>query len=143
MSQSSSSQGQLDLFLYRAAAGGGLGEILDQFTPTRRSLTVIVEITPLLLPPSTESQPIPFDSTGDLRIDLLGIPSSSGDRESFSVWENVWNESLPNSAVYELFVHNCPFLFHVTADLLSSGRRRHWRIFGANLPTPIAMLLWI
>lgn len=107
MSQSSSSKGQLDLFLYRAAAGDGLGKILDQFAPTRRSLTVLVETTPLLLPPSGESQPIPFDSTGDLRIDLLGIPSSSGDQRSFSVWENVWNESLPNSAVYELFVHDC------------------------------------
>jgi integrin alpha FG-GAP repeat containing protein 1 len=32
MSQSPSSQDQLDLFLYRAAAGGGLGEVLDHFT---------------------------------------------------------------------------------------------------------------
>ncbi|KAF9647285.1 hypothetical protein BDM02DRAFT_3098371 [Thelephora ganbajun] len=85
MSQSPSSKDQLDLSLYRAAVGGGL------------------ETTPVLLPPSSGSQPIPFDSTGDLRIDLLGIsPSSSGDRESFSVWQNVWNVSRPNSAIYEL-----------------------------------------
>lgn len=33
MSRSPSSQGQLDLSLYRAAVGGGLGGNLDNFTP--------------------------------------------------------------------------------------------------------------
>lgn len=106
MSRSQSSRGQLDLFLYRAAAGGTLGEIVDHFALIERFLTTLVETMPLLLPPSSESQPIPFDSTGDLRIDLLGISPSSGDQGSFSTWQNVWNESLPNSAVYELCVRN-------------------------------------
>lgn len=107
MSQPSSSKDQLDLSLYRAAVGGGLGEIVDDFTLSRRPLTVLVETTPVLLPPSSESQPIPFDSTGDLRIDLLGISSlSSGERGPFSVWQNVWNASKPNSAVYELCVRD-------------------------------------
>jgi integrin alpha FG-GAP repeat containing protein 1 len=106
MSQSSS-KGQLDLSLYRAAVGGGLGEILDDFTSSRRPVTVPVETTPVSLPPSLESQPIPFDSTGDLRIDLLGIsPPSSGEQGPFSVWQNVWNASEPNSAVYELCVRD-------------------------------------
>ena len=107
MSQSPSSRGQLDLFLYRGAVDGGLGEILGGFAPSQRQLMILVETTSLPLPPSSASQPIPFDSTGDLRIDLLGVPSSSsGDQESFSVWQNVWNASQPNSPVYELYVHN-------------------------------------
>lgn len=84
MSQPSPSRDQLDLFLYRAVATGGL------------------ETTPLSLPPSSASQPIPFDSTGNLRIDLLGISPSFDDQASFSTWKNVWNASQPNSAVYEL-----------------------------------------
>jgi len=103
MSQSPSSTDQLDLSLYRAAVGGGLGETLDNFTPSWCPLTVLVETTPLSLPPSSQSQPIPFDSTGNLRIDLLGIsPSSSGGQESFSVWQNVWNASQPDGPVYQL-----------------------------------------
>lgn len=84
MSQPSPSRDQLDLFLYRAVATGGL------------------ETTPLSLPPSSASQPIPFDSTGNLRIDLLGISPSFDDQASFSTWKNVWNASQQNSAVYEL-----------------------------------------
>lgn len=96
----------MDLFLYRAAAGGGLGEIIDYFTPGQRFLTTLIETVPLSLPPSSNSQPIPFDSTGDLRIDLLGISPSSDDQRSFSTWQNVWNGSLSNSAVYELYVRD-------------------------------------
>lgn len=107
MSQSSSPTSQLDLSLYRAAVGGGLGENLGDFASSERPLMVLIETTPLSLPPSSESQPIPFDSTGDLRIDLLGIsPPSSGDQESFSVWKNVWNASRPNSPVFELYIRD-------------------------------------
>jgi len=103
MSQSPSSKDLLELSLYRAAVGGGLGETLVNFTSSLRPLTMPVETTPLLLPPSSQSQPIPFDSTGDLRIDLLGVsPSPSGGQESFSVWQNVWNASQPNSPIYQL-----------------------------------------
>ena len=104
MSQSPSSRDQLDLFLYRAATGGGLGEILDYLMSSQRFIMVLVETMPLSLPPSSKSQPIPFDSTGDLRIDLLGISPSSDDQKSFSTWQNVWNASLSNGAVYELCV---------------------------------------
>ena len=103
MSQPPSSPDQLDLSLYRGAVGGGLGEVLDNRASGRRPLTASVETTSLPLPPSSKSQPIPFDSTGDLRIDLLGVsPSSSGDQTFFSVWQNVWNASQLNSPVYEL-----------------------------------------
>lgn len=106
MSQSPLSRGQLDLFLYRAAAGGSLGEVLEYFTLSQRFLMPFIESMPLSLPPSSESQPIPFDSTGDLRIDLLGISSSSDGQGSFSTWQNVWNASLPDSAVYQLYVRD-------------------------------------
>lgn len=106
MSRSPSSKSQLDLFLYRASPDEGLGEVLDYPMLNRRFLTALIETTPLSLPPSSESQPIPFDSTGDLRIDLLGISPSSGDQESFSIWQNVWNASLPNSPLYELCVRH-------------------------------------
>lgn len=103
MSQSPLSGSQLDLFLYRAAVDGGFGEILGKFVLSERPLMTLIDTMPLSLPPSSESHPIPFDSTGDLRIDLLGIPSpSSGDQETFGVWKNVWNASQPNSPVYEL-----------------------------------------
>ena len=75
MSQSPLLGSQLDLFLYRAAVGGGFGKILDNLVLSERPLMTPVDTTPLALPPSSESHPIPFDSTGDLRIDLLGTPS--------------------------------------------------------------------
>lgn len=40
MSQSPLSNAQLDLSLYRAAEGGGIGEILDNFASVLRPLTV-------------------------------------------------------------------------------------------------------
>lgn len=126
MSQSPSSKDQLDLSLYRAAVGGGFGEILDSSALSPRPLTMLIETTPLSLPPSSESQPIPFDSTGDLRIDLLGIsPSSSGDQETFSIWQNVWNASQPNSPVYELCARDRSCYCRSNTDLLSSGRNQH------------------
>lgn len=106
MSQPPSSNDQLDLSLYRAADGGGLGEVPHPFAPGGHFLTLSVETTPLSLPPSSESQPIPFDSTGNLRIDLLGISPSSGDQGTFSTWQNVWNASQPNGVVYELCVRD-------------------------------------
>lgn len=103
MSQSPLLGSQLDLFLYRAAVGGGFGEIFGDFVLSKNPLMTLVETTPLSLPPSSESHPIPFDSTGDLRIDLLGIPPPpSGDGDTFGVWQNVWNASRPSSPVYEL-----------------------------------------
>lgn len=126
MSQSPSSNGQLDLFLYRAAVGGGLGKIFGDFPLSQCPLMAPVETPPLSLPPSSGSQPIPFDSTGDLRIDLLGISSlSSGDQESFSVWQNVWNASRPNSPVYELYIRDRSCKFRLSADLPSSGQDQH------------------
>ncbi len=59
------------------------------------------DVDPVSLPPSTLSQPIPLDATGDLTIDLLGTSSNSRD---FSLWKNVWNESQEDSAVFEVYV---------------------------------------
>lgn len=45
---------------------------------------------------ATLAQPIPFDATGDMRTDLLGlVPDASGNKKSFvpRVWSNVWDSS--------------------------------------------------
>ncbi|KAN0105511.1 hypothetical protein V8E52_010950 [Russula decolorans] len=80
MSQGASNT-QLSLFVYTPMPGGG-------FYPN-----------PLELPPSTLAQPIPFDSDGQMRIDLLGLQSGSS---QFRVWKNVWNASDPSGPLYEI-----------------------------------------
>lgn len=86
MSQSASTD-QLNLYLYLAHPDGGL------------------DTNPLILPPSTLSQPVAFDLNGDLTIDMLGItPTSASDSSPFRVWQNVWNASQPSGPVYDMHV---------------------------------------
>jgi integrin alpha FG-GAP repeat containing protein 1 len=56
-------------------------------------------VNPIELPVSTLAQPIPFDSDGQMRIDLLGIQQGSS---QLKVWKNVWNASDPSGPLYEM-----------------------------------------
>ncbi|KAF8162813.1 hypothetical protein B0H34DRAFT_295552 [Crassisporium funariophilum] len=89
MSQSSTSN-QMDLTLYQALLNGGLDTS-----------------NPLSLPPSSLSQPIPIDIDGDMKIDLLGIPSSSSSNSKYQIWQNVWNASTTTPTLFEIL--DAPF----------------------------------
>lgn len=80
MSQSVSSA-RLSLSVYPAMPGGGF------------------YMNPIDLPPSTLAQPIPFDSDGQMRIDLLGLQPGTS---QLSMWKNVWNASNPSGPLYEI-----------------------------------------
>ncbi|KAH9483665.1 T-cell immunomodulatory protein [Psilocybe cubensis] len=86
MSQSRSNS-QLDLTLYPSLPGDGFD--IDN---------------PLKLPPSTLSQPIPIDVDGDMKIDLLGMTTSSTGSSSdiFQIWQNTWNASSPNPVLFNV-----------------------------------------
>ena len=51
------------------------------------------------LPPSTLAQPIPFDSDGQMRIDLLGIQPGG---LQLKVWKNVWNVTDSSGPLHEV-----------------------------------------
>jgi hypothetical protein len=57
------------------------------------------DTTPLELPPSMLAQPIPFDSDGQMRIDLLGIQPGVS---QLRMWKNIWNASDPSGLLYEM-----------------------------------------
>ena len=50
-------------------------------------------------PPSTLAQPIPFDSDGQMRIDLLGLQQGSS---QLKMWKNIWNAMEPSGPLYEV-----------------------------------------
>ncbi|KAJ3731690.1 hypothetical protein DFJ43DRAFT_1132384 [Lentinula guzmanii] len=79
--------GPLDLSVYPALTDGGF-DVKN----------------PFLIDSSSQSQPIPLDLNGDMRIDLLGMTPSSqhSSRETFQTWKNVWNASQPHSPLFEL-----------------------------------------
>ena len=55
------------------------------------------------IPSSTQSEPIVIDVDGDLKIDLLGQSSAKG-RDSFQLWQNVWNASDSHSSLFKMCV---------------------------------------
>ncbi|KIO03962.1 hypothetical protein M404DRAFT_26585 [Pisolithus tinctorius Marx 270] len=58
---------------------------------------------PISVPPSTLSQPIPVDINGDMKIDLLGIPTDRrGSSNPMRVWKNSWNASNSEAPLFEL-----------------------------------------
>ncbi|KAJ3763113.1 hypothetical protein EV360DRAFT_92057 [Lentinula raphanica] len=59
---------------------------------------------PFLIDSSSQSQPIPLDLNGDMKIDLLGMTPSSqhSSGDTFQTWKNVWNASQPHSPLFEL-----------------------------------------
>lgn len=88
--------------LYVGSPGNGFGTL-----PTSQSMTLCsdsprtLDPAPLSVPTSNAAQPIPLDANGDLKIDLLGLTPGSG---TLSLWKNVYNESNPNTAVFETYV---------------------------------------
>ena len=56
-------------------------------------------MNPIQLPPSTLAQPIPFDSDGQMQIDLLGLQPGSS---QLKMWKNVWNPSDPSGPLYNV-----------------------------------------
>ncbi|TFK34872.1 hypothetical protein BDQ12DRAFT_688981 [Crucibulum laeve] len=98
MSQSQTGN-QMDMSVYPALIGGGFDVN-----------------NPMPIPASTLSQPIPIDVDGDLKIDLLGISSSSKGSSPLQVWQNVWNASEPNSALFD--IQDSPF--HGTQCILAN-----------------------
>jgi hypothetical protein len=58
-----------------------------------------IDMNPIELPPSTLAQPIPFDSDGQMRIDLLGLQPGS---PQLKMWKNVWNVTDPSGPLYEV-----------------------------------------
>ncbi|KAI6036999.1 hypothetical protein BKA83DRAFT_687075 [Pisolithus microcarpus] len=55
------------------------------------------------VPPSTLSQPIPVDINGDMKIDLLGMPTDRrGSSNPLRVWKNNWNTSNGEAPLFEL-----------------------------------------
>ncbi|KAJ3823019.1 hypothetical protein EV361DRAFT_914190 [Lentinula raphanica] len=77
----------LDLSVYPALVDGGL-DVKN----------------PFLIDSSSQSQPIPLDLNGDMKIDLLGMTPSSqhSSGDTFQTWKNVWNASQPHSPLFEL-----------------------------------------
>ncbi|KAI6097916.1 hypothetical protein EV401DRAFT_2040044 [Pisolithus croceorrhizus] len=58
---------------------------------------------PISVPPSTLSQPIPVDINGDMKIDLLGMPTDRrGSSNPVQVWKNNWNTSNSEAPLFEL-----------------------------------------
>ncbi|KAJ3892409.1 hypothetical protein GG344DRAFT_87791 [Lentinula edodes] len=83
--------GPLDLSVYPARADGGF-DVKN----------------PFYVESSSQSQPIPLDLNGDMKIDLLGMTASSQhNSETFQTWKNVWNASQPHSPLFE--VADSPF----------------------------------
>ena len=98
---SGSSVNAISMQLYVGSPGDGFGSCqlflnfihVDHFSPF-----FLKESTPISAPGSGVAQPIPLDANGDLKIDLLGTTSSS---PQLTLWKNVFNETNPNSAVFE------------------------------------------
>src|ERR1700722_11266042 len=59
------------------------------------------DTNPISVPPSSLSQPIPIDTSGNMKIDLLGTLPNAG---SVQVWQNVWNASNPDSPLFNVWV---------------------------------------
>ena len=58
---------------------------------------------PISVPPATLSQPISLDVNGDMKIDLLGVPTvRRGSSTPLQVWVNNWNASNPQAPLFEM-----------------------------------------
>jgi integrin alpha FG-GAP repeat containing protein 1 len=59
---------------------------------------------PIPLPPSSYSQPIPVDTNGDMKIDLLGMTpaSRSNSNAPLMLWKNVWNSADQVSPIFDV-----------------------------------------
>jgi integrin alpha FG-GAP repeat containing protein 1 len=99
MSTPSRSSKTLELMLHIGSASTGFGASSG---PTNSHLiNLVAESSPVSIPPSTLSQPIPLDFNGDMRIDLLGHIAS--DDKNLYVWRNVWEKS-NGTILYDTYV---------------------------------------
>lgn len=58
---------------------------------------------PISVPRSTLAQPIPIDTNGDMKIDLLGLSPASSTQSFLKVWQNTWDPQSPgNSTLFNL-----------------------------------------
>ena len=88
---------QLSLSIYPLMPGGGFCELVLLFPCSfAEKLDCMNRIG---LPPSTLAQPVPFDSDGQMRIDLLGLQQGSS---QLKVWKNIWNTTDPSGPPYEV-----------------------------------------
>ncbi|KAF7790986.1 hypothetical protein EIP86_001945 [Pleurotus ostreatoroseus] len=93
---------QLFIDLYVGLPQGGFGTWTYEYQYWPFFTVRFEDLHPVSAPYSALPQPIPMDMSGDLKIDLFGtLPTTSPDSR-FKVWRNVWNESQPNSPVFEL-----------------------------------------
>jgi integrin alpha FG-GAP repeat containing protein 1 len=89
------SQSTSPLSVYPAIPGGGF----CMCRPLPKSTYDYIDMNPIEIPPSTLAQPIPFDSNGQMRIDLLGLQPGIA---QLSMWKNVWNALEPSGPLYEM-----------------------------------------
>jgi integrin alpha FG-GAP repeat containing protein 1 len=47
----------------------------------------------VVVPSSAIQQPIPLDTGGNMRVDLLGFPYGDEKQENLKIWRNDWDES--------------------------------------------------
>ncbi|KIO28141.1 hypothetical protein M407DRAFT_72199 [Tulasnella calospora MUT 4182] len=84
MSQASDTTAQLDIGLYVGTSGG-------------------LTTRPISVPRSTLAQPIPIDTNGDMKIDLLGLSPSTPTQSYLRIWQNTWDPKSPeNSTLFTL-----------------------------------------
>ncbi|EST06562.1 FG-GAP repeat [Kalmanozyma brasiliensis GHG001] len=62
------------------------------------------ESIPLTAPSSTLAQPITFDASGDMQMDLLGIPYSDTDATELKIWRNLLANSSNTTAAFDITV---------------------------------------
>ncbi|PFH53586.1 hypothetical protein AMATHDRAFT_137318 [Amanita thiersii Skay4041] len=79
-----SSRSEIEMTLYPGLASGGFNTVESIHVQS-----------------STQAQPIPIDMDGDLKIDLFGESAILG-RGSFQLWQNLWNESQPESPLFDM-----------------------------------------
>lgn len=65
------------------------------------------DTTPLTVPPSLLAQPITIDASGDMQMDLLGLPFSDNpstpkDASDLKIWRNLLVESANNTAAFDI-----------------------------------------
>ncbi|KAF5357873.1 hypothetical protein D9756_001989 [Leucocoprinus leucothites] len=94
--------GKLDLLVM--SQGKNKDEIDMYVYPSIQTMVLTNAISdtahPVKIQSSTSAQPIPLDIDGDLKIDLLGLTTSSGSQ--IQVWQNVWNSSISDSPLFEM-----------------------------------------
>ncbi|KAG9010523.1 hypothetical protein FRB94_010289 [Tulasnella sp. JGI-2019a] len=85
--------GKLDLLVMSVSSDSSNQISMGMYLGTPDGLSS----APISMPPSTTAQPIPLDSNGDMRIDLLGL-SPSGSSSYLKLWQNTWDNTSPSNA---------------------------------------------